>query len=65
MDVKVIESYCKYIIKPLDVRKSQLERELITAKFFQKSKIKFELEQLNKLLNEKLVRLTELIYDQD
>ncbi len=65
MEVKIVESYCKYIIEPLDTRKSQLERELITANFFQKSRIKFELKELNKLLNEKLIRLTELIYEQE
>lgn len=61
MDTRVVDLYCKYIIKPLDERKSQLERELLTAKFWNKSRIKKELEILNELFYEKLRNFAQLV----
>lgn len=61
MDTRVVDLYCKYIIKPLDERKSQLERELLTAKFWNKSKIKKELEVINELFYEKLRKFANLV----
>lgn len=65
MDIKVIELYCKYIIKPLEERKNKLEREVMNAKFWNRSSKEEELNQLQELLNEKLVRLSELMNEVD
>lgn len=63
MDVRVIELYCKYIIKPLEEQKNQLERELLHVKFWNRSLKKRELALVNQLLNEKLRRLSDMIYE--
>jgi len=43
MDQKTIELYCKYIIKPLEEQKNQLEKELLSTKFLRRFMKKREL----------------------
>jgi len=64
MDVKVIELYCKYIINPLEEQKNQLERELVNSSFFNRKRIQEKLTIVQKLLEEKLRRLSEMIYEE-
>lgn len=64
MDISVIELYCKYIVKPIEEKKNQLERELLTTGRFNRSIKEKELVKITQLFNEKLIRLTELIYSE-
>lgn len=65
MDPKTIELYCKYIIKPLEEQKNQLEREILKTKFVRRSMKKRELAFVKKLLDEKLEYLSEMIYGKE
>ncbi len=65
MDTRMVELYCKYIIKPLEKQKNQLERELTKAKFWKKSIKREELALVKEMLNEKFRYLSEILYEQD
>jgi len=62
MDQKTIELYCKYIIKPLEEQKNQLEKELLSTKFLRRFMKKRELSFVKKMLDEKFRDLSEMIY---
>lgn len=65
MDPKTIELYCKYIIKPLEKQKNQLEKEILNTKFLKKFMKKRELAFVKKMLDEKLRYLSEMIYGKE
>lgn len=65
MDPKIIELYCKYIIKPLEKQKNKLEKEILNAKFLRKSMKKRELAFVKTMLDEKLRYLSEMIYGKE
>ena len=65
MDSKTIELYCKYIIKPLEKQKSQLEKEILNTNFLKKFMKKKELISIQKMLDEKLAYLSEMIYGKE
>jgi len=60
MDNKIIMLYCDTVIKPLEKRKKELEKDIYTKFFVSKSK-KEELKLVQKLLGEKLNYLYNLM----
>jgi len=65
MDSKTIELYCKYIIKPLEEQKNKLEKDILNTKFLKKFMKKRELAFIQKMLDEKLRYLSEMIYEKE
>lgn len=60
MNNKIIELYCLNVIKPLEMRKKELEKELRTNQFISR-KNKKELELVSNLFFEKLDYLTKIM----
>ena len=60
MNNKIIELYCLNVIKPLELRKKELEKELRTNQFISR-KNKKELELVSNLFFEKLDYLTKIM----
>lgn len=60
MDNKIIRLYCDTVIKPLELRKKELEKEVYTHIFVSRSK-KEELKLVRKLLSEKFNYLSNLM----
>lgn len=59
MDNRIISFYCENVIKPLEMRKKELEREINSKIFVSRSK-KIELKLVSELFYEKLCYLSKL-----
>ncbi len=59
MDTKIVRLYCDTIIKPIEKRKKELEKEIYCHRFVSHSK-KEELRLINELLIEKFINLSKL-----
>lgn len=67
MDIKEIENYCEYVIRPLEERKKELLREIESDKknFFLRYRKKRDLRKIDKILYEKLRKLSKQIYGEE
>lgn len=64
MNNKIISLYCDTVIKPLEKRKKELEKEIYTKHFISDSK-RQELRLVTELLLEKMQYLAELLESLD
>lgn len=60
MDIKIINLYCDTVIKPLEMRKKELEHEIYRHRFFTSRSKKEELRLVKQLLSEKFKYLANL-----
>lgn len=64
MDNKIINLYCDTVIKPLEKRKKELEKEIYTKHFINES-TRQELKLVTELLLEKMQYLAKLLENLD